>query len=64
MDFKFPEEDARLCFGGYFQMRLQAISDLASQLNFQEINKSLYLFDCMLSGTNMNEAGVLLPKEI
>ena len=50
----FKREDARLCIGGHFRMKLVDIHLMETNQQFRGITKSLYLFDCMLNGTNLN----------
>eukprot|EP01083_Nonionella_stella_P011501 32643_1 len=53
---RYPDEAERLFFGGDWKIRVQSIMLVATCTNFGLHFNALYLLDCMLNGTDMEDA--------
>eukprot|EP01084_Bolivina_argentea_P157565 274553_1 len=55
---KYCEEDERFFIAGQYRLRMQSVCIIETQQNFEIFFHAFYLFDCMLSGINMNAADI------
>eukprot|EP01084_Bolivina_argentea_P282514 483604_1 len=54
----YKGEAERLFFGGGYKIRIQSLSIIRNKRNFEPYYHALYLFDCMVSGANMQGAKI------
>ena len=60
---RYPDEDERVFVNGAFPIRVTAILILKTNRNYTELLKSLYLFDCLLSGSFSRNLATVSTKD-